>query len=101
MPIYEYQCSRCGALFEVIQKFSDPPIETHAECGGSVARLISAPSLQFKGSGWYITDYAKSGGLKTDPSSGKSSDGKSADTKADSKPETKTESKPSAGTKTD
>ena len=101
MPIYEYQCSRCGALFEVIQKFSDAPIETHAECGGSVARLISAPALQFKGTGWYITDYAKSGGLKSDTAGGKSADGKGSETKTESKAETKPESKPSTTTKTD
>lgn len=87
-------------MFEVIQRFSDPPLETHEDCGGTVARLLSAPALQFKGSGWYITDYAKSGGLKTD-TGGKSADGKGSDTKTESKAETKSESKPSASTKTD
>jgi putative FmdB family regulatory protein len=61
MPLYEYQCEKCGDLFEVRQKFSDEPIATHEKCGGPVRRLLSAPALQFKGSGWYITDYAKSG----------------------------------------
>ena len=72
MPLYEYRCDRCGELFEVIQKFSDPPLSVHDKCGGTVHRLLSAPALQFKGSGWYVTDYAKSsepakdGGKKTD-----------------------------------
>jgi putative FmdB family regulatory protein len=59
MPLYEYQCDACGHRFESIQKFSDPPIETCPKCGGAVRKLQSAPAFQFKGSGWYITDYAK------------------------------------------
>ena len=58
MPLYEYACSVCGH-FEQIQKFSDEPLATCPSCGGPVQRLISAPAIQFKGSGWYITDYAK------------------------------------------
>lgn len=61
MPLYEYRCEQCGERFEVIQKFADEPLTRHEKCGGSVHRLISAPALQFKGSGWYITDYAKGG----------------------------------------
>src|SRR5690242_9681333 len=61
MPLYEYKCENCGEQFEAMQKFSDAPITVHEKCGGPVHRLISAPALQFKGSGWYITDYAKSG----------------------------------------
>jgi putative FmdB family regulatory protein len=64
VPLYEYKCERCGKQFEVIEKFSDAPRTTHDNCGGAVHRLLSAPALQFKGSGWYITDYAKSGGGK-------------------------------------
>ena len=60
MPLYEYQCEKCGDVFEVMQKFSDAPLTAHEKCGGPVHRLISAPALQFKGSGWYITDYARS-----------------------------------------
>ena len=60
--MYEYKCGQCGQVFEVIQRFSDEPLTTHEGCGGSVERLLSAPALQFKGSGWYITDYARSGG---------------------------------------
>ena len=61
MPLYEYQCEGCGEVFELIQKFSDPPLTVHEKCGGPVHRLLSAPALQFKGSGWYVTDYAKGG----------------------------------------
>ncbi len=59
MPLYEYKCKRCDAVFEVLQKFSDKPLTVHSECGGPVERLISPSALQFKGSGWYITDYAR------------------------------------------
>jgi putative FmdB family regulatory protein len=59
MPLYEYKCSKCKAKFEVIQKVTDPPLKTCIKCGGAVTKTISAPSIQFKGSGWYITDYAK------------------------------------------
>jgi putative FmdB family regulatory protein len=61
MPLYEYECSTCGHHFEVIRKFSDPPEEKCPKCGGAVRKLQSAPSFQFKGTGWYATDYAKSG----------------------------------------
>lgn len=82
MPLYEYRCSQCDRVFEVIQKFSDEPLTVHEGCGGSVERLISAPGLQFKGSGWYITDYARSGSTKPG-SSAKSSESKS-ESKSDS-----------------
>ena len=59
MPLYEYECDSCGHRFEVIQKFSDAPIDTCPKCGKSVRKLISSPAIQFKGTGWYITDYAK------------------------------------------
>jgi putative FmdB family regulatory protein len=59
MPLYEYKCDTCGAAFEIIQKITEPPIKTCPQCGGSVKKVISAPALQFKGSGFYITDYAK------------------------------------------
>lgn len=61
MPLYEYRCDQCDEVFEVMQKFSDAPLETHDKCGGPVRRLLSVPALQFKGTGWYITDYARSG----------------------------------------
>ena len=62
MPLYEYKCRNCGDTFEVIQKFSDEPLTIHTQCGGMVERLVSASALQFKGKGWYVTDYAKSNG---------------------------------------
>jgi putative FmdB family regulatory protein len=62
MPLYEYKCRSCGKIFEVIQKFSDEPLKTHAECGGPVDRLFSAPAFHLKGTGWYATDYAKKNG---------------------------------------
>ena len=61
MPLYEYECESCGATFEVIQKFSDHSVDTCRTCGGKVRRLLSAPAIQFKGTGWYITDYARKG----------------------------------------
>ena len=61
MPLYEYQCDSCGERFEAIQKFADAPLALHEKCGGSARRLLSVPALQFKGSGFYINDYAKSG----------------------------------------
>lgn len=64
MPIYEYQCQSCGERIEVMQRMSDPPLGTCEECGGEVRKLISAPAFQFKGSGWYVTDYARQGGEK-------------------------------------
>lgn len=59
MPIYEYQCTDCGHRFEVMQRLSEEPIATCTECGSPVEKLLSAPAFQFKGSGWYATDYAK------------------------------------------
>jgi putative FmdB family regulatory protein len=57
MPLYEYECKKCGSVFEILQRLSDPPLAVHDKCGGRVERLISPPAFQFKGSGWYITDY--------------------------------------------
>ena len=61
MPLYEYQCEKCQHRFEKIQKFSDPPVRKCPKCGGPVHQLLSAPAVQFKGSGWYVTDYARKG----------------------------------------
>ncbi|HEY6213651.1 MAG TPA: FmdB family zinc ribbon protein [Vicinamibacterales bacterium] len=88
MPLYEYQCDgTCRQRFEVIQKFSDPPVEKCPNCGGPVHKLMSAPGFQFKGSGWYITDYARkdhSPSGKSEPgSSPSSSDSKDAKPAAD------------------
>jgi len=64
MPLYEYECDACGHRFEKIQKFSDPLQDTCPKCGGRVRKLMSSPAIQFKGSGFYITDYAKKDGGK-------------------------------------
>lgn len=95
MPLYEYKCHKCGDVFEKIQKFSDDPLTTHeaGDCGGEVERLISSPAIQFKGTGWYVTDYAKSG--STSPKSTGGAEPKAAKTES-TKSETKTESKPAA-----
>ena len=61
MPIYEYECKKCGKTIEVIQKMSDAPLKKHAGCGGGLTKLISAAGFQFKGTGWYVTDYARKG----------------------------------------
>jgi len=61
MPLYEYQCDACGFRFEVIQRFSDAPVEGCQSCGGTVRKLLSSAAIQFKGSGWYVTDYPRKG----------------------------------------
>lgn len=106
MPLYEYKCSGCGKTFEVIQKFSDEPLKTHPDCGGAVERLLSPPALQFKGSGWYVTDYARgnqkpNGSAKSEGSPDAAKSG-SGDRKSgsDSASESKSgESKPAADSK--
>lgn len=75
MPLYEYQCLNCGKKTEVIQRFEDAPLAACPACGGEVKKLISSPAFQFKGTGWYVTDYAgKKGGGP--PESKSKSDGK-------------------------
>lgn len=73
MPLYEYQCDACGLRFEVIQKFSDAAVDKCGACGGTVKKLVSSPALQFKGSGWYVTDYARKPDEKGTPAAGSSS----------------------------
>lgn len=110
MPLYEYKCEGCGETFEVIQKFADEPLTVHEKCGAPVHRLMSAPAFQFKGTGWYVTDYAKGGSSvpakgesgknessksESGSDSGKSdSSSKSSDTAT--KTESKSESKPAS-----
>ena len=89
MPLYEYQCKKCGHIFEKILKFSDKPIKKCPECGGAVEQMISAPAVQFKGSGWYVTDYAK----KSQSSSSSSDGGKDSKESKDSKDSKKDEKK--------
>ena len=71
MPIYEYQCRRCEHRFELIQKFSDKPRKRCPECSGTVKRLISPPAIRFKGTGWYVTDYANKKSNEEDKKSNK------------------------------
>jgi putative FmdB family regulatory protein len=97
MPLYEYRCEACGHQFEVIQKFSDEPIAVCPKCGsGPVEKLLSSPAFQFKGTGWYITDYARKG-----TSEGKDAKGapakESKETKDDSKSATPAASDSSSG----
>ena len=81
MPIYEYSCKKCGAHMEVMQKVSDKPLARHAKCGGKLEKEWSRTGFQFKGSGWYVTDYA----------------GKKSDAAAKATPEPKAEKKKTAG----
>jgi putative FmdB family regulatory protein len=100
MPIYEYQCKKCHHRFERIQKFSDAKIKKCPDCGGPVEELLNAPAVQFKGSGWYVTDYARKSGdshtrkhdkKESAKESNSSSDG-SSKTESSSKAESKSES---------
>jgi len=120
MPLYEYECSACAHRFEVIQKYSDAPIDICPKCGGAVSKLFSSPAIQFKGSGFYLTDYGRGGKSDTAPGatnteSGKAESSKSdsggstgetksegkTESKADSKSETKPETKTKTETKTE
>jgi putative FmdB family regulatory protein len=86
MPLYEYECEACGQRFELIRKFSDPPLDVCTLCGkGPVTRLLSSPAIQFKGSGFYITDYVKKGG--TDKADGAKGDGSKTAATSDAKSE--------------
>ncbi len=95
MPLYEYECQKCGVRFEEIQKFSDPLLTEHDDCGGVLKKLLSAPAIQFKGTGWYVTDYARSGKPDGDgkPDTKNGKDDSKSDKKAASKSETKSETK--------
>ena len=98
MPIYEYQCKKCHHRFERIQKFSDPHVKKCPDCGGPVEQVLSAPAVQFKGSGWYVTDYAKKSGSTTGSSNGDSAAKGDPGKKGDKK-ETKSESSTKAAEK--
>src|SRR5215471_8151586 len=102
MPLYEYACDHCGHRFEKIQKFSDPLVDTCPKCGGGpVHKLLSSPAIQFKGSGWYITDYAKKDGGAAKAGSEAGKEAKVADSGQDGKgasDTTKDAAKPAAET---
>jgi putative FmdB family regulatory protein len=101
MPLYEYECEACGNRFEKIQKFSDPLVDTCPKCGkGPVHKLLSSPAIQFKGSGWYITDYGKKDGVKdtkagatTTKDTKEGSESKTTDAAKDTKPAVETSTK--------
>ena len=111
MPLYEYQCEACGVRFERIRKFSDPPLEVCPTCGsGPVQKLVSSPAFQFKGSGWYITDYARksgseggsttgSGESKSKPAASSDSSSTSSTSSSSSSSSTESSSKESTTTK--
>ena len=122
MPLYEYRCSKCEKKIEVIRKFSDPPLTEHEGCGGILEQLLSAPAFQLKGTGWYVTDYAKAGSKPSADAGGKAGDSKDSGAKAstskdgegksgdktsgdkkasENMSDTKTEAKPAATTKAD
>ena len=85
MPIYEYECKKCGKTIEVIQKMSDAPLKKHSGCGGTLTKLISAAGFQFKGTGWYVTDYARKGTESKETKDSSSNGSKEASSGSDSK----------------
>lgn len=93
MPIYEYQCSKCGKVHEIWQKISEDPLTKCPECKGKMERLISATAFALKGSGWYKTDYERKGKKPAD----KKDKSESKDKKSDAKSETKSEAKSDSG----
>jgi putative FmdB family regulatory protein len=112
LPLYEYQCKKCERRVEKIQKYSDPPLTTCEHCGGKLKRLISSSAIQFKGSGWYVNDYARGsspgsknsegsdgGGKKAEDSSKKSESAESSSSKT-AEPAKAPTSKPSEPSKT-
>jgi putative FmdB family regulatory protein len=101
MPLYEYECQKCGKRTEALQRFVDPPLTVCPTCGGDLKKLLSAPAVQFKGTGWYVTDYAGKGSSgKSGSAEGKadrSDSGKSETAAAATETKTKTETKSSGG----
>jgi putative FmdB family regulatory protein len=95
VPLYEYECDKCADRFEVIQKVDAKPLRRCPKCGGKVNRLISAPAIQFRGSGWYVTDYGKGTGGKPGRKDASTS------SKGGKSPAKKTETKPGAKGGTD
>ena len=93
MPLFEYQCTACGERAEILQRFSDPPYSHCPKCGGDMKKLISSPAIQFKGSGFYKTDYASTSTAKSSETPEKSEKSEKPESKSESKPETKSDAK--------
>ena len=89
MPLYEYKCSKCGYSFEILQKVTDAPLKQCIKCRGPVKKLISPSALQFKGSGWYVTDYAQKGHPGKRPEDKEKQKGEKKEAKKETKKETK------------
>ena len=85
MPLYEYECNSCGWRFELIQKFSDQLASECPTCGGPVRKLLSLSAIQFKGSGWYVTDYAQKG--KADTATARDGSGDASKSSASGSPD--------------
>ncbi len=104
MPLYEYECNACAHRFEVIQKYSDAPIDSCPKCGSAVSKLFSSPAIQFKGSGFYLTDYGRGGksdiGTETAKAAKESAGTAAGESKPEGKSDTKTETKTEAKTET-
>lgn len=96
MPLYEYQCESCGARFELIRKFSDPPLDACPTCQGPVRKLVSSPAFHLKGSGWYATDYAKKTASTGEKKAGESVTAATADSAAKEPAKLPTEKAPAA-----
>ena len=99
MPIYEFECKKCKAHSEVLQRLSDKPPTKCSKCGGRLERLTSAPAIQFKGSGWYVTDYAGKATKDDKAESETSSEDKKTEKKKDSSPDKKTSEKKTSAPK--
>jgi putative FmdB family regulatory protein len=93
LPLYEYRCRKCGAVVEKIQKFSDAPLVKCEKCGGRLEKLVSASAIQFKGSGWYVTDYPRKSSASKSDGGSKNGDGASGESKK-AKPEKSSEPAP-------
>jgi len=96
LPLYEYQCNACGHRLEVLQRLAEPPLTTCPECGGELRKLISAPAFQFKGEGWYVTDYARkseSGGAQAADQAGEKAEKAAREGKPEGKADGKVEGK--------
>ena len=99
MPLYEYKCEACGHRLEALQQVSEPPLTKCPECGGELKKLLSAPAFQFKGSGWYVTDYGgKSNGGRTEAGGGKDSGEKASGDSGESKAAKGSDSKATGST---